>query len=155
MLGYRGCRLGLSYPSIYRVQVAAVITASATLINEGTEMSPEIMIPLTVDVQEMERLRADLTTAKQIVQDNLGVTVPYKFGTMIEIPRAALTAGQIARGSEIFSFGTNDLTQMTSVLAGTTRNASSSENISTRASCRPTPSPPWTLKALVPWCAWR
>jgi pyruvate,orthophosphate dikinase len=113
MLGHRGCRLGLSFPAIYQMQVEAIITAAAELIGEGIEVHPEIMVPLTVTVEEMRRLRHELTWVANRVQERLGVTVPYKFGTMIETPRAALTAGEIARESEFFSFGTNDLTQMT------------------------------------------
>ena len=112
MLGHRGCRLGLSFPAIYRMQVEAIITASAGLISQGIEVNPEIMIPLTVHVEEMRRLREDLTSTAGRVQERLGVQVAYKFGTMIETPRAALTAGAIASESEFFSFGTNDLTQM-------------------------------------------
>ena len=113
MLGHRGCRLGLSFPAIYRMQVEAIITAGAQLVKEGLKVNPEIMVPLTVDAEEMRRLRLDLTRVAEQVQERLQVTVPYKFGTMIETPRAALTAGQIAGESEFFSFGTNDLTQMT------------------------------------------
>ena len=113
MLGHRGCRLGLSFPAIYRMQVEAIITAGAQLVNEGVEVHPEIMIPLTVDVEEMRRLRADLTRVASEVQERMGVEVNYKFGTMVETPRAALTAGAVAEESEFFSFGTNDLTQMT------------------------------------------
>ena len=113
MLGHRGCRLGLSFPAIYQMQVEAIITAAANLIKEGVAVHPEIMVPLTVHVEEMRRLRRDLTAVADRVQQGLGVNVPYKFGTMIETPRAALTAGEIARESEFFSFGTNDLTQMT------------------------------------------
>ena len=113
MLGHRGCRLGLSFPSIYRMQVEAIITAGAQLVSEGVEVHPEIMVPLTVDVEEMRRLRADLTRVAAEVQEQMGVEVPYKFGTMVETPRAALTAGAVAEESEFFSFGTNDLTQMT------------------------------------------
>ncbi len=113
MLGHRGCRLGLSFPAIYRMQVEAIITAGAQLVSEGLEVHPEIMVPLTVDVEEMRRLRADLTRVAAEVQGRLGVEVHYKFGTMIETPRAALTAGAVAEESEFFSFGTNDLTQMT------------------------------------------
>ena len=113
MLGHRGCRLGLSFPEIYRMQVEAIITAGAQLVSEGVEVHPEIMIPLTVDVEEMRRLRADLTRVAAEVQERMGVQVPYKFGTMVETPRAALTAGAVAEESEFFSFGTNDLTQMT------------------------------------------
>ena len=113
MLGHRGCRLGLSFPAIYRMQVEAIITAGAHLVKEGLHVSPEIMIPLTVDVEEMHRLRQDLSLVASQVQARLDVKVHYKFGTMIETPRAALTAGEIAKESEFFSFGTNDLTQMT------------------------------------------
>ena len=113
MLGHRGCRLGLSFPDIYRMQVEAIITAGAQLVAEGVEVHPEIMIPLTVDVEEMRRLRADLTRVAAEVQERMGVEVHYKFGTMVETPRAALTAGAVAEESEFFSFGTNDLTQMT------------------------------------------
>ena len=112
MLGHRGCRLGLSFPAIYRMQVEAIITASAGLLRQGLEVQPEIMIPLTAHVHEMQRLREDLAGVVARVQKELGVEVPYKFGTMIETPRAALTAGDIALESEFFSFGTNDLTQM-------------------------------------------
>ena len=113
MLGHRGCRLGLSFPAIYQMQVEAIITASANLIKEGVEVQPEIMIPLTVDVEEMRRLRQDLTAVAARVQQGLETTVDYKFGTMIETPRGAITAGRIAQESDFFSFGTNDLTQMT------------------------------------------
>ena len=113
MLGHRGCRLGLSFPAIYRMQVEAIITAGAQLVAESLEVNPEIMIPLTVDVEEMRRLRADLTRVASEVQERMGVEVHYKFGTMVETPRAALTAGAVAEESEFFSFGTNDLTQMT------------------------------------------
>ena len=113
MLGHRGCRLGLSFPEIYRMQVEAIISAGAQLVSEGVEVHPEIMIPLTVDVEEMRRLRADLTRVAAEVQESMGVEVHYKFGTMVETPRAALTAGAVAEESEFFSFGTNDLTQMT------------------------------------------
>ena len=113
MLGHRGCRLGLSFPEIYRMQMEAIITAGGQLVSEGVEVHPEIMIPLTVDVEEMRRLRADLTRVASEVQERMGVEVHYKFGTMVETPRAALTAGAVAEESEFFSFGTNDLTQMT------------------------------------------
>ena len=112
MLGHRGCRLGLSFPAIYRMQVEAIITAGALLVKEGLDVNPEIMVPLTVDVEEVHRLREDLSLVASQVQERHGVKVHYMFGTMIETPRAALTAGEIAKESEFFSFGTNDLTQM-------------------------------------------
>ena len=113
MLGHRGCRLGLSFPAIYQMQVEAIIAASANLAKQGIEVRPNIMIPLTAHVGELARLRRDLTKVTDQIQERLGVKVPYKFGTMIEVPRAALTAGEIAREAEFFSFGTNDLTQTT------------------------------------------
>lgn len=113
MLGHRGCRLGLSFPAIYQMQVEAIITASASLLRQGLEVQPEIMIPLTAHVNEMRRLREDLVEVAARVQKELGVEVHYRFGTMIETPRAAMTAADIAQESEFFSFGTNDLTQMT------------------------------------------
>ena len=112
MLGHRGCRLGLSFPPIYQMQVEAIMTASVGLIKQGLQVQPEIMIPLIVDVEEMRRLRRDLTAVAEAVQQEAGVRVPYKFGTMIETPRAALTAGKIAEEADFFSFGTNDLTQL-------------------------------------------
>jgi pyruvate,orthophosphate dikinase len=113
MLGHRGCRLGLSYPAIYEMQVEAIITASGSLIKDGLEVQPEIMVPLTSHVEEMRRLRQTLTAVADQVQKRMGVSVPYKFGTMIETPRGAIVAGEIAEESDFFSFGTNDLTQMT------------------------------------------
>lgn len=112
MLGHRGCRLGLSYPAIYQMQVEAIITASGRLIQDGVQVHPEIMIPLTSHVEEMRRLRQNLTRVADQIQQQLGVPVPYKFGTMIETPRGAVIAGEMARESDFFSFGTNDLTQM-------------------------------------------
>ncbi len=113
MLGHRGCRLGLSFPAIYEMQVEAIITACASLLGQGVRVHPEIMVPLTVHVEEMKRLREALTSVAAHTQQRLGVSVSYKFGTMIETPRGAVTAGEIARESDFFSFGTNDLTQMT------------------------------------------
>ena len=112
MLGHRGCRLGLTYPAIYEMQMEAIITASGNLIKDGVQVHPEIMLPLTSHVEEMRRLRQTLTGVADRVQQQMGVSVPYKFGTMIETPRGAIIAGEIARESDFFSFGTNDLTQM-------------------------------------------
>ena len=112
MLGHRGCRLGLTYPAIYEMQMEAIITASGNLIKDGVQVHPEIMVPLTSHVEEMRRLRQTLTGVADRVQQQMGVSVPCKFGTMIETPRGAIIAGEIARESDFFSIGTNDLTQM-------------------------------------------
>ena len=113
MLGHRGCRLGISFPSVYRMQVKAIITACCELQLKGQSVQPEIMIPLTSHVNEMRILRERLTKVAKTIQDERGVEVRYKFGTMIEVPRAALTADKMASESDFFSFGTNDLTQTT------------------------------------------
>ncbi len=113
MLGLRGCRLGIMFPAINDMQVRAILKASNQLLNEGLESHPEIMIPLVGHVNELKRVREQLEGIAQSVEKEVGRSLPYKFGTMIEIPRAALTAGEIAEYAEFFSFGTNDLTQTT------------------------------------------
>ncbi|HEX8597237.1 MAG TPA: pyruvate, phosphate dikinase [Chloroflexia bacterium] len=113
MLGLRGCRLGILYPAINEMQVRAILQASLQLLNEGLESHPEIMIPLVGHVNELRVVRDLLEKVAREVVGQAGREVPYKFGTMIEVPRAALTAGQIAEHAEFFSFGTNDLTQTT------------------------------------------
>ena len=113
MLGHRGCRLGLSFPSIYEMQVEAIMAAAAILGREGLAVQPEIMIPLTSHVNELHRLRQRLVPVADEVQRQMEATVSYKFGTMIEVPRACTTAAEIAREADFFSFGTNDLTQTT------------------------------------------
>ena len=113
MLGFRGCRLGIIYPEIYEMQVRAIIRAAIAVKNEGKEIYPEIMIPLIGHVNELKVLKEKLEKVAKEEMEKAGVEVDYKFGTMIEIPRAALTADEIASVAEFFSFGTNDLTQMT------------------------------------------
>ena len=113
MLGLRGCRLGLTFPAIYEMQVEAIITSSGRLIQQGVDVHPEIMIPLASHVNELQILKERLTEVAERVQDQIGVRVHYLYGTMIEVPRAALTAGEVAKVAEFFSFGTNDLTQTT------------------------------------------
>jgi len=113
MLGLRGCRLGLMYPGINEMQVRAILEAACELKREGIDARPEIMIPLVGHVNELERVRGQLEATAKSVTSEQGIEVHYKFGTMIEVPRAALTADEIARSAEFFSFGTNDLTQMT------------------------------------------
>jgi pyruvate,orthophosphate dikinase len=113
MLGLRGCRLGLMYGAINEMQVRAIFTAACTLAKEGIDVRPEIMVPLVGHVNEIRIIRRELERIAQLVQTEHGVQVPYKFGTMVEVPRAALTANEIAQEAEFFSFGTNDLTQTT------------------------------------------
>ena len=113
MMGLRGCRLGLMYPEINEMQVRAIFSAACDLKKEGLEVKPEIMIPLISHVNELKVDRELLErVAKEVMQEK-GIEIDYMFGTMIEIPRAALTADEIANYAEFFSFGTNDLTQMT------------------------------------------
>ncbi len=113
MLGHRGCRLSITYPEIAEMQTRAVIEAAIAVNKEGYNVTPEIMIPLVGDVKELKYVHEVVkATADQVIKE-AGVALEYKFGTMIEVPRGALTAGEIAEVAEFFSFGTNDLTQMT------------------------------------------
>jgi len=112
MLGLRGCRLGLLFPEINVMQTRAILEAARELAREGKKLQPKIMIPLVGHVNELKEVRRQLeAVAKEITAE--GVAVDYKFGTMIELPRAALTAGEISPVADFFSFGTNDLTQTT------------------------------------------
>jgi pyruvate,orthophosphate dikinase len=113
MLGMRGVRLGIMIPELTRMQVRAVFEAACLVASEGVDVHPEIMIPLTSHVQELKRQREALEAEARKVMSEQKIGVEYKFGTMIEIPRAALTADKIADYSQFFSFGTNDLTQTT------------------------------------------
>ncbi|MFA6665210.1 MAG: pyruvate, phosphate dikinase [Armatimonadota bacterium] len=112
MLGLRGCRLSIYFPGIVNMQVRAIIGAACELKKAGMEVHPEIMIPLIGTVEELAYLKAQLTDVATDEMKSEGVEVDYKIGTMIEIPRAALTADEVAKEAEFFSFGTNDLTQM-------------------------------------------
>jgi pyruvate,orthophosphate dikinase len=114
MLGHRGCRLGITYPEIYDMQVRAIMEAACELVNnEGFSIIPEIMIPLIATASELQVLRQNAVAICEDVIARYGVKVEYLIGTMIELPRAALTADEIAQEAEFFSFGTNDLTQTT------------------------------------------
>jgi len=113
MLGHRGCRLGIVYPEITEMQAKAIFEAACELIKEGKSARPEIMIPLVGDVKELELQKDVVDRVAREVQEQYGVTVDYLVGTMIEIPRASLTADSIATVAQFFSFGTNDLTQTT------------------------------------------
>jgi pyruvate,orthophosphate dikinase len=114
MLGHRGCRLGISYPEIYEMQARAIFEAVAAVSKEtGDTVTPEIMIPLVALKKELDILKAMIDRIAGEVAKETGIVVPYLIGTMIELPRAALRAGEIAGSAEFFSFGTNDLTQTT------------------------------------------
>jgi len=113
MMGLRGVRLGIIYPEITRVQFRALFSATCELMKEGLNPMLEIMVPLTINAAELKHQKAIATELKAEVEAKYGIKFNYKFGTMIEIPRAALVANQIAEVAEFFSFGTNDLTQMT------------------------------------------
>jgi pyruvate, orthophosphate dikinase len=112
MLGHRGCRLGISYPEITEMQARAIMEAACQLQKEGVKVLPEIMIPLIGTKAELSNQKAVVKRVAEAVIAETGVKVEYMVGTMIEIPRAALTADEIAEEAEFFSFGTNDLTQM-------------------------------------------
>ena len=113
MMGLRGCRLGLTYPEINEMQVRAIFEACCDLKKEGVNVKPWVMVPLIGHVNELKVAKDVLVRVAKDVMSEKGVEVDYKFGTMIEIPRAALTSDEIAEYAEFFSFGTNDLTQMT------------------------------------------
>ena len=114
MMGHRGCRLAVSYPEIAEMQARAIIEAAIEVKkNKGYDIVPEIMIPLVGEIKELKYVKDVIVNTVKEVMEEKGVTLEYKIGTMIEIPRAALTADEIAKEAEFFSFGTNDLTQMT------------------------------------------
>jgi pyruvate,orthophosphate dikinase len=112
MLGHRGCRLGNTYPEITEMQARAIIEAACNLKLKGIDARPEIMVPLIGTVQEYKMQEEIIRTTAKMVFEEKGIEVEYLVGTMIEIPRAALTADEIGKHAEFFSFGTNDLTQM-------------------------------------------
>src|SRR6185295_14198527 len=112
MLGHRGCRLGITYPEITRMQARAIFEAALQVSKRGTPVKPEVMIPLVGHVEELRRQKRIVLEVAAEVLGKGGSGVEYTVGTMIEVPRGALTADEIAREADFFSFGTNDLTQM-------------------------------------------
>jgi pyruvate, orthophosphate dikinase len=113
MLGHRGCRLGITYPEITRMQTRAIIEAACMLAKDKQEVHPEIMVPLVGTDKEFMSQKDVIDETANVVMKEQGITLEYLVGTMIEIPRAALVAADIAKSAAFFSFGTNDLTQMT------------------------------------------
>ena len=113
MLGHRGCRLGISFPEIYKMQARAILEAAYNVKDQGVKVLPEIMVPLVGTVAELDTNRADIMEVYGNLEKERGKPISFLVGTMIEIPRAALTAGEVAGTAQFFSFGTNDLTQMT------------------------------------------
>merc|ERR1711971_431580 len=113
MLGLRGCRLGITRPSIIEMQTRAILEAALNAIENGVDAIPDIMVPLVGKVEEFRKQKALIQSVASNIFEEKGKTCDYKIGTMIEIPRAALTAHEIAEEAEFFSFGSNDLTQMT------------------------------------------
>ncbi|HUH95226.1 MAG TPA: pyruvate, phosphate dikinase [Casimicrobiaceae bacterium] len=113
MLGHRGVRLGITYPEIYEMQIRAILEAAAECRRDGVEAHPEIMVPQVCDATELERVKVLVDRVRAEVEERYGVTLRFKFGSMIEVVRACLTAADLARVAQFFSFGTNDLTQAT------------------------------------------
>ncbi len=113
MLGHRGCRLGITYPEITEMQTRAIIEAALACKSRGIDVHPEIMVPLVGSLKELQNQANVINATAVKVFEEKGDSVPYLVGTMIEVPRAALTANEIAQVADFFSFGTNDLTQMT------------------------------------------
>jgi len=113
MLGHRGCRLGITHPEIYETQVRAIFEAAAESVEKGLSPQPEVMIPLVGTKAEFEKLKVLVDEMARKVIGETGQKISYRVGTMIEVPRAALRAKEIAESADFFSFGTNDLTQMT------------------------------------------
>jgi len=113
MLGHRGVRLGITYPEIYRMQIQAIMEATAELMKEGINIQPEIMVPQVCTAQELKWVYELMKKVQKEVENQYGVKIQFKFGTMIEVVRACMRSGRLAEVADFFSFGTNDLTQAT------------------------------------------
>ncbi len=113
MLGHRGVRLGLTFPEIYEMQIRAVLEAAAECQKAGTEVHPEIMVPQVCTAQELKRVKEWVVMIQKSVEEAYGLTLKFKFGSMLEVVRACMRADNLAEEAEFFSFGTNDLTQAT------------------------------------------
>ena len=111
MLGHRGVRLGISFPEIYTMQIRAILEAAAECVKEGIEVHPEIMVPQVCADTELKWVKRYVDKVQKEVEEAHGVKLDFKYGSMIEVVRACLTADEMARVAEFFSFGTNDLTQ--------------------------------------------
>ena len=112
MMGHRGVRLGITYPEVTEMQIRAIFEAAAELKKAGKSPKPELMVPVTCDVAELDVTKMIFDRVQKEVEEKSGLKLPCPYGTMIEIPRAALLADKMAKTAEFFSFGTNDLTQM-------------------------------------------
>lgn len=113
MLGHRGVRLGISFPEIYSMQISAALEAAAECVKEGFDVQPEIMVPQVCTAQELNRVKSYADAVHTVVEAKYGINVDYKFGSMMEVVRSCMRAGNLAEEAEFFSFGTNDLTQAT------------------------------------------
>ena len=113
MLGHRGCRLGIAYPEITIMQARAIFEATAELVKSGIKALPEVMVPFVGNFAELDHQRKIIMDIATEIQNKMNIKLEYQIGTMIEIPRACITADEIAKSADFFSFGTNDLTQMT------------------------------------------
>jgi len=113
MLGHRGVRLGLTYPEIYKMQIQAILEATAECQIEGINVNPEIMVPQVCTAEELKKVKMYVDEITQKIEASYGIKLSFKFGTMIEVVRACMEAGELAKEADFFSFGTNDLTQAT------------------------------------------
>ena len=153
MMGHRGCRIGVTAPEIYQTQVRAIFEAACHLSREGVIVRPEVMIPLVATDGELRICRESAVQVAEEVMAEQGTSVDYSVGTMIELPRAALLAKEVAKHADFFSFGTNDLTQMTYGFSRDDMGKFLTPYLGAGI-LRDSPSPALTSKELVNWCKW-